>query len=165
MRSAIKRCCKNTKSTNSLRYRRRPTPALKLSVRKYFDRKTHFIRLTSCQQPCPQKSGRCIALLVISPKKPNSAQRRAVRVRLNNRRFVTCYIPGEGRSHNLQRESKVLVRGGRTQDLPGVRYKVIRGKLDCYFIAYRLTSRSKYGTKRWQRAVTLRTRRAKVGVF
>ena len=81
-----------------------------------------------------------------TPKKPNSAMRKICRVRLTNGQEVTAYIGGEG--HNLQEHSVVLVRGGRVRDLPGVRYHVVRGKLDTLGIDKRRRGRSKYGTKR-----------------
>src|SRR6266542_6226643 len=77
---------------------------------------------------CPQKRGVCTRVYTTTPKKPNSALRKVARVRLTNGMEVTVYIPGEG--HNLQEHSVVLVRGGRVKDLPGVRYKVVRGTLD-----------------------------------
>jgi small subunit ribosomal protein S12 len=82
----------------------------------------------------------------MTPKKPNSALRKIARVRMTNGQEVTAYIPGEG--HNLQEHSIVLVRGGRVKDLPGVRYHIIRGTLDCQGVAGRNRSRSKYGTKK-----------------
>lgn len=81
-----------------------------------------------------------------TPKKPNSALRKVARVRLTNGMEVTAYIPGEG--HNLQEHSIVLIRGGRVKDLPGIRYHIVRGVLDCQGVANRKKSRSKYGTKR-----------------
>jgi small subunit ribosomal protein S12 len=81
-----------------------------------------------------------------TPKKPNSALRKVARVRLTNGIEVTTYIPGIG--HNLQEHSIVLIRGGRVKDLPGVRYHVVRGKLDSVGVAERKQSRSKYGAKR-----------------
>jgi small subunit ribosomal protein S12 len=81
----------------------------------------------------------------MTPKKPNSALRKIARVRLSNGRETTAYIPGEG--HNLQEHSIVLVRGGRVRDLPGVRYHIVRGKLDCQGVEGRKKSRSKYGVK------------------
>jgi small subunit ribosomal protein S12 len=164
VRSSIKRCLYKFRWCPRRSRRRLHAPALKVNLRKYFDPKTHLEQAVCSTLPCPQKSGRCVSMLIISPKKPNSAQRKAARVRLNNRKVVTCYIPGDSQGHNLQRESKVLIRGGRTQDLPGVHYKIMRGKLDCFFIAYRLTSRSKYGTKRWQRTAKLRVRRVRLPV-
>jgi len=94
----------------------------------------------------PQKRGVCVRVYTVTPKKPNSALRKVARVRLSNGIEVTCYIPGEG--HNLQEHSIVLVRGGRVKDLPGVRYKIIRGALDTAGVANRRQSRSKYGAKR-----------------
>ncbi len=94
----------------------------------------------------PQKRGVCVRVYTVTPKKPNSALRKVTRVRLSNGIEVTAYIPGEG--HNLQEHSIVLVRGGRVKDLPGVRYKVIRGALDAAGVQGRRQSRSKYGAKR-----------------
>ncbi len=95
---------------------------------------------------CPQKRGVCVRVYTVTPKKPNSALRKVTRVRLSNGIEVTAYIPGEG--HNLQEHSIVLVRGGRVKDLPGVRYKVIRGALDAAGVQGRRQSRSKYGAKK-----------------
>ena len=87
----------------------------------------------------------CLLVKTMTPKKPNSALRKVARVRLTNGQEVTAYIPGEG--HNLQEHSMVLVRGGRVKDLPGVRYHIVRGTLDCLGIESRRRGRSKYGTK------------------
>ena len=95
---------------------------------------------------CPQKRGVCLRVHSTTPKKPNSALRKVARVRLTNRMEVTSYIPGEG--HNLQEHSVVMIRGGRVKDLPGVRYHIIRGKLDTQGVNGRKRSRSKYGAKR-----------------
>ena len=95
---------------------------------------------------CPQRRGVCIRVHSITPKKPNSALRKVARVRLTNGIEVTSYIPGEG--HNLQEHSVVLIRGGRVKDLPGVRYHVVRGKLDTQGVQGRNQGRSKYGTKK-----------------
>ena len=95
---------------------------------------------------CPQKRAVCIRVYTTTPKKPNSALRKVARVRLTNGEEVTAYIPGEG--HNLQEHSVVLIRGGRVKDLPGVRYHVIRGALDCVGVMNRKQGRSKYGTKK-----------------
>lgn len=97
-------------------------------------------------QACPQKRGVCIRVQTVTPKKPNSALRKVARVRLTNGIEVTSYIPGEG--HNLQEHSVVLIRGGRVKDLPGVRYHIVRGKLDTQGVVGRNRSRSKYGTKK-----------------
>ena len=95
---------------------------------------------------CPQKRGVCTRVYTTTPKKPNSALRKVVKVRLTNSQEVIAYIPGEG--HNLQEHSIVLLRGGRVKDLPGVRYTIVRGALDTAGVSNRLKSRSKYGTKR-----------------
>ncbi len=103
-------------------------------------------------QDCPQRRGVCLLVKTMTPKKPNSALRKIARVRLTNGVEVTAYIPGVG--HNLQEHSMVLVRGGRVKDLPGVRYHIVRGSLDCAGVndqpswGMRRVSRSKYGTKR-----------------
>jgi small subunit ribosomal protein S12 len=95
---------------------------------------------------CPQKKGICTKLVLRAPKKPNSALRKLVKLKLlSNQKRVYAYIPGEG--HNLQEYSTVLIRGGRVKDLPGVKYHLIRGKLDFSGLKNRKTSRSKYGTK------------------
>jgi len=93
----------------------------------------------------PQKRGVCTIVRTQTPKKPNSALRKVARVRLTNQMEVTAYIPGEG--HNLQEHSVVLVRGGRVKDLPGVRYKIIRGTLDTAGVSERKQARSRYGVK------------------
>lgn len=95
---------------------------------------------------CPQRRGVCIAVRVLTPKKPNSALRKVARVRLTNGEEVTAYIPGVG--HNLQEHSIVLVRGGRVKDLSGVRYHIIRGTLDASGVENRRRGRSQYGTKK-----------------
>jgi len=95
---------------------------------------------------CPQKRGVCVRVYTTTPKKPNSALRKVARVRLTNGMEVTAYIPGVG--HNLQEHSIVLIRGGRVKDLPGVRYHILRGTLDCAGVADRKQGRSKYGSKR-----------------
>ena len=97
-------------------------------------------------QSCPQRRGICTRVYTTTPKKPNSALRKVARVRLTTGVEVTAYIPGVG--HNLQEHSVVLVRGGRVKDLPGVRYKVIRGALDATGVKDRKQSRSKYGAKK-----------------
>ena len=97
-------------------------------------------------QGCPQRRGVCTRVYTTTPKKPNSALRKVARVRLTNGIEVTAYIPGIG--HNLQEHSVVLVRGGRVKDLPGVRYKIIRGALDAAGVQDRRKSRSKYGAKK-----------------
>ena len=94
----------------------------------------------------PQRRGVCTRVYTHTPKKPNSALRKVARVRLTSGIEVTAYIPGEG--HNLQEHSIVLVRGGRVKDLPGVRYKVIRGSLDTSGVSARRQARSRYGAKK-----------------
>ncbi|CZR63251.1 probable ribosomal protein S12 [Phialocephala subalpina] len=94
----------------------------------------------------PELKGVCLKVGITKPKKPNSAERKTARVRLSTGRVVTCYIPGEG--HNVQQHSVVLVRGGRSQDCPGVRYHLVRGAMDLGGVGNRATSRSKYGTKK-----------------
>ena len=94
----------------------------------------------------PQKKGICVKLFTRTPKKPNSAIRKLVKVRLTNNLRVNVYIPGEG--HTLKEYSSVLVRGGRVKDLPGIKYQLIRGKYDFKGLQNRKTSRSKYGTKK-----------------
>lgn len=94
----------------------------------------------------PFKRGVCLKVSTMTPKKPNSALRKIARVRLTNGMEVTAYIPGVG--HNLQEHSVVMIRGGRVKDLPGVRYHIVRGKLDATGVEGRRRSRSKYGTKR-----------------
>ncbi len=110
--------------------------------RKKVERKTKSPALKSC----PQKRGVCVRVYTTTPKKPNSALRKVARVRLTNGMEVTAYIPGVG--HNLQEHSIVLIRGGRVKDLPGVRYHILRGALDCAGVANRRQGRSKYGAKR-----------------
>jgi len=95
---------------------------------------------------CPQRRGVCTRVYTTTPKKPNSALRKVVRVRLTSGFEVTAYIPGIG--HNIQEHSVVLIRGGRVKDLPGVRYHVVRGTLDSAGVKERQNSRSKYGTKK-----------------
>lgn len=97
-------------------------------------------------QRCPQRRGVCLQVKTKTPKKPNSALRKVAWVRLSNGHEVIAYIGGEG--HNLQEHSIVLVRGGRVKDLPGVRYHIVRGALDCAAVENRKQSRSKYGSKR-----------------
>lgn len=125
--------------------RQQRTPALFHASREYL---LSFSRYTKKKQKSPQKKGVCTKVFVTSPKKPNSAYRRVARVRLTNKATVTCSIPGEG--HNLQEHSVIMIRGGRVRDLPGVRYKVIRGRYDLKGVAHYKQGRSKYGTKRSQ---------------
>ncbi len=95
---------------------------------------------------CPERRGVCTQVKTVTPKKPNSALRKIARIKLTNGMEVTGYIPGVG--HNLQEHSIVLIRGGRVQDLPGVRYHIIRGVLDTAGVEGRRQGRSMYGAKR-----------------
>ncbi|MFQ5713155.1 MAG: 30S ribosomal protein S12 [Candidatus Scalinduaceae bacterium] len=110
-------------------------------ARKKISKKSKSVDLGEC----PQKKGVCLQVMTRTPKKPNSALRKVARVRLTNGKEVTAYIPGEG--HNLQEHSIVLIRGGRVPDLPGVKYHMIRGKLDTAGVEGRKRGRSKYGAK------------------
>ena len=94
---------------------------------------------------CPQKKGVCFRVYTRTPKKPNSALRKVAKIRLSNYSEIIASIPGEG--HNLQEHSVVLIRGGRVKDLPGVKYKIIRGVLDLQGVLLRKQARSKYGSK------------------
>ena len=113
-------------------------------VRKPRAKKSSKSAVPALQQ-CPQKRGVCTRVYTTTPKKPNSAMRKVCRVRLTNGFEVTSYIGGEG--HNLQEHSVVLIRGGRVKDLPGDRYHIIRGCLDCAGVKDRKQGRSKYGVK------------------
>lgn len=127
-----------------IRKKRRPL-AKKIkatALRKTFNLKDR--RMVSTVNP--QKRGVCLLVKTMTPKKPNSALRKVARVRLSNKQEVTAYIPGIG--HDLAEHSIVLVRAGRVKDLPGVKYHIIRGKLDTSGVANRKSSRSKYGTKK-----------------
>ncbi|ANZ77151.1 BA75_03378T0 [Komagataella pastoris] len=95
---------------------------------------------------CPLKKGVVVRVMILKPKKPNSAQRKAARVRLSNGKVISAYIPGEG--HNAQEHSVVFVRGGRVKDLPGVKYHLVRGAMDLSGVANRVNARSKYGAKK-----------------
>src|SRR2546425_5619520 len=120
-------------------------PTINQLVRKPRRAKRKFSKSPVLEKNC-FKQGVCLIVKTMTPKKPNSALRKIARVRLSSGRETTAYIPGEG--HNLQEHSIVLVRGGRVRDLPGVRYHIIRGTLDCAGVEDRKTSRSKYGVKR-----------------
>lgn len=119
---------------------------------KYFKRKKKkFNGITKkALNKCPHKKGICIKIFIKSPKKPNSAARKVAKVLLTStKKFVVCYIPGI--QHTLQKYSNVLVRGGRVKDLPGVKYKLVRGKFDLRAVLERRNARSKYGKKRSER--------------
>nr|YP_010377362.1 ribosomal protein S12 [Nitzschia dissipata]QYB23049.1 ribosomal protein S12 [Nitzschia dissipata] len=109
-------------------------------------KKKRKLNKTPALEKCPQKRGICSKLVLRTPKKPNSALRKIVKLRLSNNKMVYAYIPGEG--HNLQEYSIVIIRGGRVKDLPGIKYHLVRGKLDFSGVSSRKTSRSKYGTKK-----------------
>jgi small subunit ribosomal protein S12 len=120
--------------------RKSKSPALKV-VSDTLHRKKKLVK-----DGGPFRRGVCLKVTTTTPKKPNSALRKIARVRLSNGMEVTAYIPGMG--HNLQEHSIVLLKGGRTKDLPGVRYKVVRGVYDAQGVENRKQSRSKYGTKK-----------------
>lgn len=101
---------------------------------------------TPALEQCPQKKGVVTKVVILTPRKPNSALRKAVKVKLSTGRIVFAYICGEG--HNLQKYSNVLMRGGRIPDLPGLKYRLIRGKYDFVGLQKRKTARSKYGRKK-----------------
>lgn len=123
-------------------------PTYSQLLRKKRKKKTIFNK-TPALQKCPQKRGFCLKLVIRTPKKPNSALRKLVKLKLSNQKKVYAYIPGEG--HSLKEYSNVLMRGGRVKDLPGVKYHLVRGKLDFSGLKNRKTSRSKYGTKNFKR--------------
>jgi small subunit ribosomal protein S12 len=104
------------------------------------------LKKTKLLEGCPQKKAVCTRVYVQTPKKPNSAKRKVAKLRFTNGSKTIAYIPGEG--HNLQEHSVVLIRGGGVKDLPGVKYKMIRGKYDLASIKGRSQGRSKYGTKK-----------------
>ena len=109
-------------------------------------KKTTKTKRSPALKAYPQKRGVCLQVKTKTPKKPNSALRKVAWVRLSNGEEIIAYIGGEG--HNLQEHSIVLVRGGKVPDLPGVRYHIIRGALDCAAVKDRKKSRSKYGAKK-----------------
>lgn len=109
-------------------------------------KKKKFLNKTPALDGCPQKKGVCFRVYTRTPKKPNSALRKVAKIRLTNSAEIIAAIPGEG--HNLQEHSVVIVRGGRVKDLPGVKYKIVRGVLDLQGVIQRRQSRSKYGTKK-----------------
>ncbi len=133
-------------------------PTINQLIRKGRDTKPKKVRATALRKlfnararvvstaPAPQKRGVCTIVKTMTPRKPNSALRKVARVRLSNRQEITAYIPGIG--HELAEHSIVLVRGGRVKDLPGVKYHIVRGKLDASGVKGRRQGRSLYGTKR-----------------
>ncbi|MCL2849085.1 MAG: 30S ribosomal protein S12 [Micrococcales bacterium] len=120
-------------------------PTIQQLVRKGRQAKKNKSK-TPALKGAPQRRGVCTRVYTTTPKKPNSAMRKVARVRLSSGVEVTAYIPGE--QHNLQEHSIVLVRGGRVKDLPGVRYKIIRGALDTQGVKGRQQARSRYGAKK-----------------
>jgi small subunit ribosomal protein S12 len=120
-------------------------PTINQLVRKGRSEKPSKTKSPALKQS-PQRRGVCTRVYTTTPKKPNSALRKVARVKLINGIEVTAYIPGEG--HNLQEHSMVLVRGGRVKDLPGVRYKIVRGALDTQAVKNRKQARSQYGAKK-----------------
>jgi small subunit ribosomal protein S12 len=120
-------------------------PTIQQLVRKGRTAKASKTKTPALKQS-PQRRGVCTRVYTTTPKKPNSALRKVARVKLSNGIEVTAYIPGEG--HNLQEHSMVLVRGGRVKDLPGVRYKIVRGALDTQAVKNRQQARSQYGAKK-----------------
>ncbi len=126
-------------------------PTINQLIRRGRDKQSRNSKVRDLDQ-CPQRRGDCLIVKTQTPKKPNSALRKVARVRLTNGKEVTAYIPGV--DHNLQEHSIVLIRGGRVRDLPGVRYHIIRGTLDCAGAQNdkdgrpRRRSRSKYGVKK-----------------
>jgi small subunit ribosomal protein S12 len=119
-------------------------PTIAQLVRKGRKRRLAKVK-TPALRGSPQRRGVCTRVYTTTPKKPNSALRKVCRVRLTGGTEVTAYIPGVG--HNLQEHSMVLVRGGRVKDLPGVRYKIVRGTLDTQGVRDRKQARSRYGAK------------------
>jgi small subunit ribosomal protein S12 len=109
---------------------------------------------TPALKKCPQRRGICTRVYTTTPKKPNSALRKVARIKLTSGYEVTAYIPGEG--HTLQEHSIVLIRGGRVKDLPGVRYKIVRGVLDTIGVKNRKQGRSKYGARKIQSGTTIK---------
>ena len=120
-------------------------PTIQQLVRKGRSSKRAKVK-TPALKGSPQRRGVCTRVYTTTPKKPNSALRKVARVRLSSGIEVTAYIPGEG--HNLQEHSIVLVRGGRVKDLPGVRYRIVRGALDTQGVRGRQQARSRYGEKK-----------------
>ncbi|MCB1148839.1 MAG: 30S ribosomal protein S12 [Chlamydiia bacterium] len=120
-------------------------PTINQLVRKPRAKKTKRTKAPALKA-CPQRRGVCLQVKTKTPRKPNSALRKVAWVRLSTGQEVIAYIGGEG--HNLQEHSIVLVRGGRVKDLPGVRYHIVRGTLDCAAVQDRKQGRSKYGAKR-----------------
>ena len=130
---------------NQLVRKKRKTPKVK-SKSPALERSLNLIKQRPVKLSSPFKRGVAVKVTTTTPKKPNSAIRKIARVKLTNGMEVTAYIPGIG--HNLQEHSVVMIRGGRVKDLPGVRYHIVRGKLDAAGVEGRKRGRSKYGTKK-----------------
>ena len=140
--------CRNSEPVATINSTERDTnavPTIQQLVRKGREDKVSKTK-TPALKGSPQRRGVCTRVYTTTPKKPNSALRKVARVRLSSGVEVTAYIPGVG--HNLQEHSMVLVRGGRVKDLPGVRYKIIRGSLDTQGVKNRKQARSRYGAKK-----------------
>jgi small subunit ribosomal protein S12 len=140
--------CRNSEPVAMINSTERDTnavPTIQQLVRKGREDKVSKTK-TPALKGSPQRRGVCTRVYTTTPKKPNSALRKVARVRLSSGVEVTAYIPGVG--HNLQEHSMVLVRGGRVKDLPGVRYKIIRGSLDTQGVKNRKQARSRYGAKK-----------------
>ena len=120
-------------------------PTINQLVKKPRIKKKRSSKVPALQQ-CPQRKGVCLKIFIRTPKKPNSAKRKLARIRLTNNKIVSGYIIGEG--HNLQEHSVVLIRGGRVKDVPGLKYKIIRGAYDFEGLKKRKQARSKYGAKK-----------------
>ena len=120
-------------------------PTINQLIKNSRIKKKRSMRVPALQK-CPQKKGVCLKIFIRTPKKPNSAKRKLAKIRLTNHKVVSGYISGEG--HTLQEHSVVLIRGGRVKDLPGVKYKIIRGVYDFEGLKGRKQARSKYGVKK-----------------
>jgi small subunit ribosomal protein S12 len=119
------------------------------TINQLLTRKKKFRRnIRKVLKKCPQKKGYCLKIINLHPKKPNSANRRAAKVKLSNNLDIFCHIPGIG--HNLQKFSNVLIRGCHVRDLPGIKYRIVRGKYDTTNVVGRMRARSKYGTKKFE---------------
>jgi small subunit ribosomal protein S12 len=126
--------------------RKKRVPLKAKSKTPALERRINIIKGKTVWRPSPFMRGVCLKVYTTTPKKPNSALRKIAKIRLTNGMEVLGYIPGEG--HNLQEHSVVMIRGGRVKDLPGVRYHIVRGKLDTLGVDKRKRSRSKYGVKK-----------------
>jgi small subunit ribosomal protein S12 len=123
---------------------------------KQLAKKPRLVRFYKNTRPalkcCPQKKTYCLKVTIRAPKKPNSARRKVARVEITStRKKIYCYIPGIG--HSIRKHSTLFIRGGRRQDLPGIKYTIIRGKADADFPLERKTARSKYGIQKPKRRI------------